>query len=70
MIAYDYERCASLDITGCTSLESLKARREAKDYYGMKCTMKTIYVTAAQKAAIDAGTVTVDKSDLTSYVVK
>lgn len=70
MIAYDYERCASLDITGCTSLESLKARREAQDYYGMKCTMKTIYVTAAQKAAIDAGTITVDKSDLSEYVIK
>lgn len=70
MIAYGYERCASLDITGCTSLESLKARREAQDYYGMKCTMKTIYVTAAQKAAIEAGTITVDKSDLSEYVIK
>lgn len=69
-IAYGSEMCESLDITGCTSLVSLKARREASDYYGMQCTMKTIYVTAAQKAAIDAGTITVDKSDLTSYVVK
>lgn len=35
-----------------------------------KCILKTIYVTAAQKAAIDAGTLTVEKSDKTEIVVK
>ena len=70
MIAYGYEKCESLDVSGCPALTTLKAKREASSYNGAQCTMKTIYVSAAQKAAIEAGTITVEKSDLSSYVVK
>lgn len=70
MIAYGYEKCESLDVSGCTALTTLKAKREASSYNGVQCTMKTIYVSAAQKAAIEAGTITAEKSELSSYVVK
>ena len=70
MIAYGYEKCESLDVSGCPALTTLKAKREASSYNGVQCTMKTIYVSAAQKAAIESGTITAEKSELSSYVVK
>ncbi len=60
------ENLTSLDVTGCVDLIELKANRSST----RGCKLKTIYVTAAQKAAIDAGALTVEKSDLTSIEVK
>ncbi len=66
-----WEQLTSVDVTGCPSLESLHAKRAYVDYYGgERCVLTDIYVTAAQKAAIDAGTLTVEKSDLTAIEVK
>ena len=71
-----YEKLVELDVTGCPALKELHADRayETYDYetweYITVCKLKTIYVTAEQKAAIDAGTLTVEKSDMTSIVVK
>lgn len=71
-----YEHLATLDVTGCTNLTELHAKREVESYdygtgqYTTVCVLETIYVTAEQKAAIDAGTLTVEKSDMTSIVVK
>lgn len=65
-----YEQLASVDVTGCPSLSVLNMKREYSGWSGTVCKLKTIYVTAAQKAAIDAGTLTVEKSDNTAIVVK
>ena len=66
-----WEKLTSVDVTGCPSLASLYAKRAYVDYYGNeRCVLASIYVTAAQKAAIDAGTLAVEKSDLTSIEVK
>ncbi len=66
-----WEKLTSVDVTGCPALGDLHAKRAYVDYYGNeRCVLKTIYVTAAQKAAIDAGTLTVEKSDLTNIQVK
>lgn len=65
-----YEQLASVDVTGCPALSVLNIKREYSGWDGVECKLKTIYVTAAQKAAIDAGTLTVEKSDLTSIEVK
>ena len=68
-----YETCATMDFTGCPKLTEIKAKREYQDYWsdtGIGCKLKTIYVTADQKAAIDAGTITVEKSDMTNIEVK
>ncbi len=69
MISY-WEKLASLDVTGCPMLTDLKAKREYSGWGSPSCKLEKIYVTAAQKAAIDAGTLTVEKSDLTSIEVK
>jgi hypothetical protein len=70
-ISYGYDGIEELDVTGCPSLVSLKAKREYSNYWsGTTVSLKTIYVTAAQKAAIDAGTLAVEKSDQASIVVK
>lgn len=68
----DYDRCETLDVSGCPKLSELKARREGEDYWSgsMFQPLKTILVSQAQKDAIDAGTLTVDKSDITEIVVK
>ena len=60
------EKLRILDVTGLPKLTTLKAKRENNN----QASIKTIYVTAAQKAAIDAGTLTVEKSDLTTIEVK
>lgn len=65
-----YEQLASVDVTGCPALAVLNMKREYSGWGDHECQLKTIYVTAAQKAAIDAGTLTVEKSDLTSIEVK
>ncbi len=66
-----WEKLTSVDVTGCPALGDLHAKRAYVDYYGNeRCVLKDVYVTAAQKAAIDAGTLVVEKSDMTSIVVK
>ena len=65
-----YEQLTSVDVTGCPALSVLNMKREYSGWDGVECKLKTIYVTAAQKAAIDAGTLTVEKSDLTTIKVK
>lgn len=69
-IAFGEEKCKILDVTGCPLLSDLQAKREYVRGNTTKCILETIYVTAAQKAAVDAGTLTVEKSDLTSIEVK
>ncbi|HBH08368.1 MAG TPA: hypothetical protein DDX40_03080 [Rikenellaceae bacterium] len=64
------EKLATINVTGCPALKTLQAKREC-DMFGMiDCCLNTIYVTATQKAAIDAETLTVEKSDKTSIAVK
>ena len=66
-----WEKLTSVDVTGCPALGDLHAKRAYVNYYGdERCVLASIYVTAAQKAAIDAGTLTVEKSDSTEIVVK
>lgn len=67
-----YEACETLDVSGCPELEDIKARREYEDYWSgsTAATLKAILVSQAQKDAIDAGSLTVDKSDITEIVVK
>lgn len=71
-----YEELEELDVTGCPALTELHAMREYSAYnydtweYITVCNLKTIYVSAEQKAAIDAGTLTVEKSEQTVIVVK
>ena len=50
-----------LDVTGCTALTSINVSYR---------NITTIYVTAAQQGAIDAGTLTVRKNDSTAVTVK
>lgn len=65
------DQMVSLDVTGCPALKSLKTKRMYDSWSGgNSSTFKTVYVTAAQKAAIDAGTLTVDKLDSTEITVK
>lgn len=68
----DYDKCATLDVTGCPKLSVLKAKRQGEDWWSGELTqpLKTILVSQAQKDAIDAGSLTVDKSDITEIVVK
>lgn len=57
-----YETLKTLDVTNCPALTTLKCDRHFSSYWdGEGHTLETVYVTAAQKAAIDAGTLTVDK---------
>lgn len=66
-----YEICSEIDVTGCPKLAILKAKREATDWYGnVICNLEKLYVSQTQKNAIDAGTLTVEKSDKTEIVVK
>ena len=71
-----YDGLASIDVTGCPVLEELHAKRETEEYdywtgdYTLVCNLETVYVSAEQQASIDAGTLTVEKSDLTQIVVK
>ena len=69
-ISYGYEKLATIDVTGCPSLKDLQANRAYNSWGAPICYLTAINVTAAQKAAIDAGTLTVDKQDTTNYVVK
>lgn len=70
-IYYGYDMIRTLDVTGCPALKTLKAKREySSSWAGNSTSLKTINMTAAQKAAVDAGTLTVDKSDSCEIVVK
>lgn len=69
-IYYGYDKFAKLDVTGCPALTNLKAKREYAGWGDPSCALTEIYVTAAQQAAIDAGTLSVEKSDMTKLVVK
>ncbi len=69
-ISYGYEKLATIDVTGCPALKTLQVKREYNRYGSIYCYLNTINVTAAQKSAIDAGTLTVEKSDKTEIVVK
>lgn len=69
-ISYGYEKLATIDVTGCPALKNLQVNRAYNRYGSVTCYLKTINVTAAQKAAIDAGTLTVEKPEQTVYEVK
>lgn len=66
IITYGNDGIKELDVTGCPALTSLKAKRA----YDSTVTLQTIYITAAQKTAIDAGTLVVEKADSAEFVVK
>lgn len=66
-----YEKCAEIDVTGCPKLSILKAKRETSDWSGdVICHLEKLYVSQAQKDAIDAGTLSLEKSDKTELVVR
>lgn len=66
-----YEICSEIDVTGCPKLAILKAKRVASDWYGnVICHLEKLYVSQAQKAAIDAGTLKLEKPDQTELVVR
>lgn len=65
-IYYGEEKLEYLDVSNCPKLAVLNAQREC---WGTSV-LKTIYVSAAQKAAIDNGTLTVDKPEKTTIEVK
>lgn len=66
-----YEACTEIDVSGCPKLSILKAKRESEDWYGnVICNLETIYVSQAQKTAIDAGTLSVEKSESTTLSVR
>lgn len=66
-----YDNCSEIDVAGCPKLAILKAKREATDWYGdVICNLEKLYISQAQKAAIDAGTLTVEKPGQTELVVK
>lgn len=70
-ISYGYDRIETLDVSGCPALKSLGCNRSATGWSGdVTFSIQTVYVSAAQKAAIDAGTLTVDKYSDTQIVVK
>ena len=59
-----YDKCATLDVTGCPDLATLMARREYNGWSGSVCPLKTIRMTASQQALVS-----VDKSDQTEIEV-
>lgn len=69
-IYYGYDKLAKLDVTGCPALAELRAKREYSGWGDPSCVLTEIYITAAQQTAIDAGTLSVVKSDMTKLVVK
>lgn len=69
-IYYGYDKFAKLDVTGCPALTDLKAKREYSGWGNPTCVLKEIYITAAQQAAIESGSLTVTKSDMTEIKVK
>ena len=66
----NYEQLTSLDVTGCPALTTLNCLR--KDSYGNAVSekFKSLYVTAAQKAAYEAGTLSITKGNPTEIIVK
>lgn len=69
-ISYGYDEIEELDVTGCPALTTLKAKRAYEGWSGSDVSLKRICITEAQKAAIDAGTLVVEKADETDFVVK
>ncbi|MDD7455142.1 MAG: BACON domain-containing carbohydrate-binding protein [Bacteroidales bacterium] len=66
-----YDNCAEIDVAGCPKLSILKAKRETSDWYGnVICHLEKLYVSQVQKDAIDAGTLTLEKSNQTELVVR
>ena len=68
-----YEDLESIDVSACPALKSLNAKREAKSWYGDPSAapnFKKIFVSADQKAAYDAGTLTITKFDSVELEVK
>lgn len=59
-----YDNCATLDVTGCSNLATLKARREYSGWSGSVCPLKTIRMTAQQQDLVF-----VDKSDQTEIEI-
>ncbi len=66
MIGYGFDGCTEMDFTACPKVKKLNAFREG---WGSSPLAK-IYVTAAQKAAIDKGEIEALKSEESSWVVK
>lgn len=62
-----YEYLKTMDVSECPALKNLNVRRE---YYGSAGPLETVYISAAQQSAIEAGTLTVDKVDAVQLVVK
>lgn len=70
-ISNGYDNIETLDVSACPALKSLKCNRSATGWGGkVVFSIKTVYVCSSQKAAIDAGTLTVDKYTDTQIVLK
>lgn len=61
------DKIESLDVSECTNLKTLNAKR---DFYNFIFSLKTIYVSSAQQASIDAGDLSVTKTQGANIVVK
>ena len=66
-----YDNCTEIDVAGCPKLAILKAKRETTDWYGdVICHLEKLYISKDQKAAFDAGTLTLEKSEKAELVVR
>ncbi len=66
-----YDNCAEIDVAGCPKLSILKAKRETSDWDdNVICHLEKLYVSQAQKDAIDVGTLSLEKSNKTELVVR
>ena len=69
-ISYGYDEIEELDVTGCPALTTLNAKRAYESWGDSVVSLKRICITEAQKSAMDAGTLVVEKADGTDFVVK
>lgn len=65
-----YESLTALDVTGCPALTSLNCLRKGSYGNAVSEKFKSLYVTADQKAAYEAGSLSITKGDPTVLIVK
>lgn len=68
-VYYGYSDIETMDVTGCPALTKINCVQDGT-WGGKAEKFNTLYVTAAQKAAIDGGTLSVTKQDNTEITVK
>ena len=66
----NYEQLTALDVTGCPALATLNCLRKGSYGDAVSEKFKSLYVTADQKAAYEAGTLSITKGDPTAIIIK